>query len=38
MVWLASGGARGRKPGQFWLDRDTRGTVYVPERQETKQW
>jgi len=30
MVWLAAGGADGAKPGQFWLDREVRRTVYVP--------
>ncbi len=45
MVWLATGGAEGRRPGQFWLDRDTRGTVYLPgtstddqERKRLVEW
>lgn len=30
MVWLASTGADGAEPGQFWHDRKPRRTVYVP--------
>ena len=30
MVWLATGGADGCAPGQFWLDRRPRSTSYLP--------
>jgi len=30
MVWLAATGAPGEAPGQFWLDRETRRTAYLP--------
>ena len=30
MLWLAATGDNGAPAGQFWLDRDTRGTAYLP--------
>lgn len=45
MVWLAAGGAADEAPGQFWLDREPRGTVYLPgtgtddaERRRLVEW
>jgi len=45
MVWLAATGGQGAKPGQFWHDREPRGTSYVPgtgttpqERQRLIDW
>ncbi|MFT5268980.1 MAG: dehydrogenase/reductase SDR family protein 12 [Acidimicrobiales bacterium] len=36
MMWLAAGGASNEKPGQFWLDRQVRRTVYVPGTRTTR--
>ncbi len=45
MVWLAATAAHGAAPGQFWLDREPRRTVYIPgtgttraERQRLMRW
>ena len=45
LVWLASGAAADYEPGQFWLDRQPRRTVYLPgtgtgrrERQRLVAW
>jgi len=45
MIWLAAQGAANAAPGQFWLDRRTRGTSYLPgtgtndsERQRLVDW
>ncbi len=44
-IWLAANGANGAAPGQFWLDRSPRRTVYLPgtgtdtaERQRLVEW
>lgn len=36
MVWLAAGGASDQEPGQFWLDRQVRRTVYIPGTRATQ--
>lgn len=45
MVWLAATGGGNESPGQFWLDRQPRGTSYLPwtactkeERQKLVDW
>lgn len=45
MVWLAATGGGNESPGQFWLDRQPRGTSYLPwtactkeERQKLVEW
>ncbi len=45
MVWLAATGGGDAAPGQFWLDRQPRGTTYLPwtstddkERQRLVEW
>jgi len=45
MIWLAATGAETAEPGQFWLDRQPRGTAYLPgtatttaERRKLIEW